>query len=340
MTDPRRIYLGSTPAERQGAADLAQIVERARIRSQGSTEAQAAGVLRILGNAGGFLHLDELVAQGAPREVLAALLDDETGDKRTRPRARVGFVEDAPVVWLTATGWQAVGRPSGREVVPDRMTVQEAAAPLLLRKWLRAMQPERFGASVHLATGKACRDFSAEVSARAWARLRFSADTDGALGSLTGGLLPDGLIVERWSGALAAANYANAWKVDLGQVERADLAETVTLLEVETTDKRERLRGKVERLTAVVEDLHLARAVVWVVSSVQVRDRLLDLGLGDERTSGVHYLVPAHALGLPGEPFPVPLRSWWPLLLPPCETRPGPDGSTSSPHLDDARPAD
>lgn len=303
--------------------DLDELLARARVLSRTSDEARAAEVLRIVGNAGGFLPLDSVLAQGAPRETLARLLDEAGEDKRKRPRLRVGFVAESPVVWLTATGWQAVGRPSGREVVPDRMSVQEATTPLLLRSWLRSRDLAPFGVSVQVVTGKPCRDFSAEVVARAWSRLRVSSDSDGSLGSLTGGLLPDALLLERWSGPSAERLYGQAWAEE---GDRDDLAETTVLLEVETTDKRERLRGKVDRLSAVVEDLGLARAVVWVVGSREVRDRLSVLGVGDTLRRPGHYLVPAVSVGLPGDSFPVEGRSWWPLLVPPCATAPSADG--------------
>lgn len=320
-----------SPAEHPGPGalpepvplDLDEILARARVASRTTDEARASEVLRLLGNAGGFLPLDALLAQGAPRSVLARLLDDDGTDKRRRPKARVGFVADSPVVWLTATGWQAVGRPSGREIVPDRMTVQEATTPLLVRSWLRGLALDSYGVCVEVSTGRACRDFSAEVTARAWSRLRTNADADGSVGSLTGGLLPDALLVESWTGDSAASLWAQAWG---SEPDRDDLSETTVLLEVETTDKRERLRSKVDRLSAVVTDLRLAQAVVWVVGSVQVRDRLESLGVGDRSRRPEHYLVPAHALGLPGDSFPTPGLPWWPLrVTAPCASGAGTD---------------
>ena len=52
--------------------------------------------------------------------------------------------------------------------------------------------------------------------------------------------------------------------------------------------------------TALVERLNAARAVLWVVRSREVKDRLVDLGVGNLRRTG-QFIVPARLVGLKGD---------------------------------------
>jgi hypothetical protein len=177
--------------------DLDTLVEAARVAAaqRHSSEAAGAEVLHMLAIAEGAMPLQELLARGVPRDLVVHLVADDPSDKRRRQRARLGFVGSDAVVWLTATGWQATGRASGREVDPTADSVAHEMAPAALsrRVHARAGTLGSRGISVKGTYGAACRRWSAEVTARAWAALRTQGDTGGAIGGLTGGLIPDGI---------------------------------------------------------------------------------------------------------------------------------------------------
>ncbi|MCZ2826054.1 MULTISPECIES: hypothetical protein [unclassified Modestobacter] len=304
------------------APDLDALVQAARVAhaQRRSMDAAAAEVLRLLAEADGALPLDGLLAAGAPRDVVAYLVAEDPADKRRKQRARLGFVGGAPVVWLTSTGWQATGRASGREVVPSADSVAHATAPAAIGRWLqqRAATLGGHGITVRATQGAACRRWSAEVTARAWAALRTTGDADGAIGSLTGGLLPDGLIMESFplgkAGAALHARLRGGTPVD-----DDDLAETTYTLEVESSSKGSSpLRSKVDRNQAACEQLHAARAVLWVVNTRAVADRLRDLGVDDPRRPS-QILVPARDVGLDGEDLGPVRRPWWVTRVPPDE---------------------
>lgn len=302
--------------------DLDTLVEAARITASSNPDSQASAVLRLLSEFGGHATLSELLDSGAPREVVASLVDDQlAGDRRRKQRARLGIVGGVPVVWLTSTGWQAVGRSSGREVVPTADTIGHALAPRLLDEWLSA-RTAHLGSehiSVRVLTGAACRRWSEEVKARAWALISSHAgaiDSDGAVGTLTGGYIPDALVIERWMGPHAEEWHTSAWPGSKPSPD--DLAETAVAVEVEDTRKSgEALRSKVERADALINRLHLCRSVLWLVRSRDVRDRLADLGVGTENRRPGQLLVAASALGLPGENLSPVGTPWWPLRLVP-----------------------
>lgn len=303
-------------------ADLDTLIESARLRaaSARSDEAAASAALRVLADNGGSLPVQELIRRGVQRDTLAALVDESTGtDKRKRVRARLTIVRpgtgsEVPMVHLTAVGWSATGRPSGKEVVPSADTVEHAMAPFRLSEWfdLRTESQKLVGVATTVSWGPSCRRFSDEVVARAWARLRTSNDQSGALGSLTGGLIPDALVVESWS---SAEGFQNAWGHP--PANNDELAESVTAIEYEHSAKADDpLRSKVDRWSAATEQLAACAAVVWVVRSASVADRLVALGVGDSSRRPFQYLVPAAALGLPTiNNFQGRGATWWPLRL-------------------------
>lgn len=301
------------------AQDLDALVESARIAhaQRRSMDAAGAEVLRLLAEADGALPLDNLLAAGAPRDVLAYLVAEDATDKRRKQRARLGFVGGAPVVWLSATGWQATGRSAGRESIPSADSIAHATAPAAIGRWLqqRAGALATLGITVRTTQGSACRRWSAEVTARAWAALRTTGDADGALGSLTGGLIPDGLVMESFPlGEAGAALHARLRGG--APVDDDDLAETTYTLEVETSVKAsDPLRSKVDRNRAACEQLHAARAVLWVVNTRAVADRLRDLGVDDPRRPS-QILVPARDVGLSGEDLGPVRRPWWVTRVP------------------------
>jgi hypothetical protein len=298
------------------ALDLDALVQQARVEAaaQRSDHAAEAEVLALLAERGGSLPLADLLAAGAPTEVVARLVDpNASNDKRRKTRARLGVVAEAPVVWLTATGWQATGRSSGREQVPTADSVSHATTPGRVADWLTAQAPawEDRGVFVRITWGASCRRWSEEVVARAWGRLRSLGDTEGAVGSLTGGLVPDALLVERWTGQGALELHAGAWGQSVTAVQPEDLAETTVAVEVEDTRKSaEPLRYKVSRWHEATETLGAARAVVWLVRTREVADRLRDLGVDTEHRP-TQLLVPATVFGLDGEALGPVQRPWW-----------------------------
>lgn len=182
--------------------DLDALIEAARIAAaqKRSMDAAAAEVIRILAESEGSMPLDDLLAAGAPRDVVAYLVADDATDRRRKQRAHLGFVGRTAVVWLSTTGWQAAGMSRRAGTPPTAQTLQHAMAPSRLRQWLdqRTASLAAQGIAVRCVHGAACRRWSADLTASAWGALRVSADSDGLLGSLTGGLIPDALVIERF----------------------------------------------------------------------------------------------------------------------------------------------
>jgi hypothetical protein len=298
---------------------LEELIEEARVSGSGGAAAVEARVLHLLSEAGGSLAVEELVRRGAPRTVLAKLLHEHPDDKRRRPKVRLGMVGETPCCWLTSQGWNAAGRPSGREVVPTSDSIDHALMPTKIANWLgqRSDAQETIGAEILLAGRSTCKGLSDEIVARAWAHIqRRVGDSGGAVGSLVGGQLADGVLIERWTGERAAANFAQAWGVSESEVTPEDLAETLTVVEIELSRKGvEPLRSKVDRWGAVVEQLGAVRAVVWVVDKRAIADRLLDLGVGDQRRRPGQFLVSSALMGLGGEDLGPLGATWWPLYL-------------------------
>src|SRR5690606_41819447 len=111
---------------------------------------------------------------------VASIVDPEASRcTRRQLLARLGIVGAVPTVWLTATGWQATGRSSGREVVPTADTITHAMAPARLAAWLATRNLAAYGVSVRATWRPSCRRRTEEVSARPWPRPRHAADGPG-----------------------------------------------------------------------------------------------------------------------------------------------------------------
>jgi len=203
-------------------------------------------------------------------------------------------------------------------VLPSAGSIAHATAPVALTRWLQARSGTLAsqGISIRCTYGASCRRWSGEVTARAWAALRTKGDADGAIGSCTGGVIPDALLYEALpQGVTGRELHARLRGPD--DPDDDDLAESTYAVEFEDTRKAEEgLRSKVLRLEAVSDQLHAARAVLWVVRTREVADRLRDLGVdGDRRPTQV--LVPARAVGLDGEDLGPIRRPWWVTRVPP-----------------------
>lgn len=120
------------------------------------------------------------------------------------------------------------------------------------------------------------------------------------------------MVIERFPDA---ATYETAW--GRAPTTTDDLVEQTLALEVESTLKSAApLRWKLEKWNAAL-DLSVVHAVVWVVRSRAVADRLTELGVG--RPGTAQLLVPSRVLGLDGEEFEWQAYdggTWWPLRLP------------------------
>lgn len=297
--------------------DLDALIQRARIEAnlKRSSDAAVASVVRLLAEGEGFQSLEALLADGVPREVIADLVA-EPADKRARPKGRLGIVGGDPWVWLTSTGWQAAGRASGRERQPDFQSAHHYSAGPKTAEWfaLRSAALDASGVRVRIASGAVVRRFSEEVKSRAWAALKTHSDGEGHVGLLTGGLRPDSLLVARFPNTPQGRDlYARCWGT---QPTEDDLAESVALLEFEFSRKGEPVRSKVAALGEAVSTLRAAQAVVFVCDQRSVADDLRALGLDDAARQPHMWLVPATALGLPGEDIGPIRRPWWPLSVP------------------------
>lgn len=304
--------------------DLDTLIEAARHKAlaERSDEAAQASVIRVLSDAGGALPVEELIRRGVHRDTLSSLVDeDATSDKRRKVRVRLTIVRlhdgtEVPTAHLTSSGWQAAGRPSGREVFPSAEGIEHSMAPQRLAGWMkqRADAMAGVGITTNVLWGAPCRRFSEDVTARAWGRLRFSPDQSGAIGSLTGGLIPDAIVTERHS---SDANFRQAWPGREPSVD--DLAELVVAVEVQHSRLANDIyRSKVDRWAAAIEKVDAAAAVVWLVKGRSVADALVANGVTDPMRRPGQLLVPAHLLGFDGDPT-VPLTGpiWWPLRLSP-----------------------
>ena len=289
--------------------DLDALIQVARLEAARASEGGAVGALVArLARGDGSASVRTLRAEGFPSTVIASAVSVSAADRRVKPRAKLGIVGAEPFVWLTTTGWQAAGRASGRERPPSAESAEHAAAPTALRAWLDECLRPWDGLSVSVATGDATREFSERIKAIAWGRVTGSGDTTGSAGALTGGLIPDGLLIERYPDA---ATYVGAWGQQPTTAE--DLAEQTLALEVEHSAKREApLRWKVERWATAIQ-LGAVFAVVWVVKTAEIADRLGALGVG--QADSRQLLVPGSCVGLGGDSMPELAPSWWPLRL-------------------------
>lgn len=317
MTQTRALPTAHLQPALFGAADsgtpaapaLASLIQTARVEAAKAADGGAVGALVArLARGDGSASVAALGGEGFPDHVIAAAVTTSGTDKRIKARARLGIVAGEPFVWLTTTGWQASGKASGRERPPSAETAEHASAPQHVGTWLAERLAPYPGLTVTVATGDPCREFSERVKALAWSRIQGTGDANGEAGPLTGGLVPDALLVERFPDAVT---YAGAWGQEPSTAE--DLAEQTTALEVEDSRKSDGpLRWKVERWRTALH-LGAAHAVVWVVRSVEVAERLQALGVG--KPSERQLLVPGHAVGLGGDPLDGIEQHWWPLRL-------------------------
>ena len=141
------------------------------------------------------------------------------------------------------------------------------------------------------------------------------ADPSGTIGLLTGGLIPDALLIERRTINKAGEdNYQKCWGIPAGGPD--ELAETIVAIEVQNATRQasDPLRSKVDAWSTALEKLNVASVVLWIVEPAACKV-LASLGVGDQTRRPGQYLVSSGAVGLSGENFAVPSPDWWVLSV-------------------------
>ena len=304
------------------ARDLETLLAIARQQEAGRNGSESAQIsaVRILANAGGALPIADLISRyGVSSQTIALLCDEEQHtDKRRKVRARLGEVDGVPVVWLTASGHQASGKSRGFEIRPTSDSLGHALGPSRLAKWIEPLTPTLYPHGVELSVtwGPSCQAFSRRTEALAWARLKTQADQTGDVGVLTGGLIPDALLIERRPvNEIGSQMFESAWKRK--PFDRDEIAETVVAVEVQNATRQasDPLRSKVDAWSSAVENLKVASIVLWIVEPGACKV-LASLGVGDPVRRPGQIFISSGAAGLGGEDFAVPGPRWWVLDVP------------------------
>lgn len=311
---------------------LDRMITEAKINAAGRNK--VSGIRRcieILAELGGACEVEDLLDRGVSKDTLAmALQGTGSSDGRSRPRLKLDVTaEDAAVVWLTTTGWQSAGFPSRRETPPSSESIRHARMPKLIAKWCERHAPRTRGMPQIAIRNdpETIKEFSAEAVAAAWSRIQGPlGDNNGMFGPLTGGLMPDALMIERWATTPdGEADWKKAW-ASSRQPDFQQLAETWIAIEVELSAKGEKpLKHKVKKWDAAL-DLGLVQGVLWIVDDEKIADRLRSLGVGNLHQTEGQYLAPAHLLDLPGaKPYKThPSELWWLLAFFPAITQQAP----------------
>jgi hypothetical protein len=225
------------------ARDLETLLAIARQQEAGRNGSESAQIsaIRILANAGGALPIADLISRyGVSSQTIALLRDEEQHtDKRRKVRARLGEVDGIPVAWLTASGHQTSGKSRGFEIRPTSDSLGHALGPSRLANWIEPLTPtlQPHGVELSVTWGPSCQAFSRRTEALAWARLKTQADQTGDVGVLTGGLIPDALLIERRPvNEQGSQMFEFTWKRK--PFDRDELAETIVAVEVQNATRQ------------------------------------------------------------------------------------------------------
>lgn len=293
-------------------------IARQKEAEKSSSEAAQVAAIRTLANSGGALPVRDLISRyGISSLTIASLCDEEQyKDKRRKVRARLGEVDGEAICWLTASGHQSSGKSRGVEIRPTSDSLKHAMAPSKISKWLESRAPAiaECGAELFLTWGPSCHAFSRTCESLAWARLKTHADPSGALGLLTGSLIPDALIIERWGIDQAGfQKFKKAWGIE--PRSQNQLAENVCAVEVQNATRQagDPLLSKVNAWEMALT-LGVADSVLWIVEP-SASKVLASLGVGDSQRRPGQLLIPSAAVGLGGTRFSVQSPEWWVLGL-------------------------
>jgi hypothetical protein len=146
--------------------------------------------------------------------------------------------------------------------------------------------------------------------------LKTQADSSGALGILTGGLIPDCLLIERRpANDYGSQLFESAWGAKPNDID--EVAETVIAVEVQNAERQagDPLRSKVDAWSSAIENLKVASRVLWIVERKAAKV-LISLGVGDPFRRPGQIIVSSGAVGLGGDTFDVPGSRWWVLGVP------------------------
>lgn len=266
---------------------------------------------------GGVAVLDDLLAAGHSRAVIAAALEPTGDDKRARPLLRGTVANGIEIVWCTTLGWSRAGQSNKREAPVGSRTARHRTAPALFERWLatRAAVAEPHGILLTLDRGSGLRSVVEEMTQRAWGLVRQTGGTGQDAALLLTRPVPDAIIIENWPDDPSAI----AWR-DLhvyphfGSPERPR-AEVAIAVEVQLSDTASAIMSQKVRAHDVAMRLGGGwQATLWVVDSQDVMTRLQRAGIGDELRHPGHYVVQAREVGL-GDHEPLACTSWnWPAL--------------------------
>ena len=292
------------------------LAERATAKD---SEKLIADLIADVAAAGGVALLDELIAMGHTRAVIALAIEPEAEDKRTRPWLRCAVLGGSAVVWPTTKAWSQAGQPNRREAPPGSRTVRHRTAPSRFAHWVDQIRPiaEEKGILLTVDRGAGIRAVSEEMTQRAWALVRQGGSAANDAGILLTKPIPDALLVESWPDdpSVLAARASNVYP-HFG-CEAPAGAEIAVAVEFQFADCGSLLLSQRARAHDVAMRLGGAwQAVLWVVDSPEVMTRLGRAGILDNTRHPGHYVVEARTVGLGDHP-PLGVTNWaWPRVLP------------------------
>ena len=292
------------------------LAERATAKD---SEKLIADLIADVAAAGGVALVDDLIAMGHTRAVIALAIEPDGEDKRTRPWLRCAVLGGSAVVWPTTKAWSQAGQPNRREAPPGSRTVRHRTAPSRFAHWVDRIRPvaEERGILLTLDRGPGIRSVSEEMTQRAWALVRQGGSAANDAGILLTKPIPDALLVESWPDDpdVLAAREANLYP-HLG-CEAPSGAEIAVAIEFQFADCGSLLLSQRARAHDVAMRLGGAwQAVLWVIDSQAVMTRLSRAGILDSARHPGHYVVEARTVGL-GDHTPLGVTNWaWPRVLP------------------------
>lgn len=274
-------------------------------RLENDTERLLADLVADVAAAGGVALLEDLISGGHQRAVIAAALEPEGPDKRTRPWLRCAVVNGVELVWATTKAWSQVGQPNRRESPPGSRTARHRTAPALLHRWVRSLNTEvqRQDILLSLDRGPGLRSVCEEMTQRAWGYMRQGGTVAQEASLLLTRPVPDALIVESWPHRPEIMAWRDsALYPHLGSEERPG-SELAVAVEVQFADSGTALIS--QRLRAHDVAMRLGggwHATLWVIDSLEVLARLNRAGVYDKVRHPGHYVVEAKDVGLGDHP--------------------------------------